>query len=84
MNEEIKNISLIEIADKEEMTVRAINTLNYNGLNTLEKILLHYNENGDFRKLRNCGRKTNDELTGICLKYKSFLEVEKKKNLKMN
>ena len=82
MNEEIRNISLIELADNEEMTVRAFNTLNYNRLNTLEKILLHYNENGDFKKLRNCGRKTNDELTEICLKYKNFLVAEKPEETK--
>jgi len=37
MNEETKNISLVELADKERMTVRATNSLNQNGLNTLEQ-----------------------------------------------
>lgn len=77
MNEEIRNISLKKLADIEEMTVRAFNTLDFNRLDTLEKILIHYNENGDFKKLRNCGRKTNDKLTEICLKYKNFLVVNK-------
>lgn len=77
MNEEIININLSELADKEEMTVRAFNTLNYNGLDTLEKIIFYYNENGHFRNLRNCGRKSNDELIDICLKYKNFFVVEK-------
>jgi len=73
MNEEIRNISLIELADIEEMTVRAFNILKYSRLTSLENILFHYNENGDFKKLRNCGGKTNEELISLCLKYKDYI-----------
>ena len=82
MNEVIKNISRIELADIEGTTVRALNTLKYNGLKTLKKILLHYKENGDFKKLRNCGNKTNNELLDICLKYKNHLIIDKQEETK--
>ncbi len=82
MNEEIENISLIELVDIENITVRAFNTLDYNKLNTLEKILHHYIEYGNFIILRNCGRKTNEELINICLKYKKHRIIDKKEEPK--
>jgi len=73
MVKKIINISLVEFANNENMTVRAFNTLKYSELISLDKIILYYNENGDFKKLRNCGGKTNEELIKICEKYKDYI-----------
>lgn len=73
MNEEIANIGLKELADIENLSVRTCNICKYNGLLDLKKILQYFWENGDFKKLRNCGSKSNQELINICNKYKNAI-----------
>ena len=69
MNEIIINIELRELADIENFSVRTYNICENNDLDNLEKILQYYSENGNFKKLRNCGVKSEQELTDICNKY---------------
>ena len=69
--EMIPDIPLAQLAEIEQMSVRAYNVCNVAGLQTLEAILDHYRRVGTFAKLRNAGRLTEEELVGICTKYES-------------
>jgi hypothetical protein len=51
------------------LSVRAFNVCVYNELSTIESLIGYYKSNGSFDKFRNCGQKTNQELTTICIKY---------------
>ncbi len=63
-------ITLQELAEHHELSLRAYNVCNDNGLTDLEKILNFFKEEKGFLKLKNCGRKTDLELTRICQQYK--------------
>jgi predicted DNA-binding protein YlxM (UPF0122 family) len=52
--------------------VRSFNVCNYNELADLSAILKHYREHKTFNNIRNCGRKSNEELTALCLKYINY------------
>lgn len=55
----------------ERLSVRTINVCKRYELIDLKKIIHHYYvEKEDFRHLRNCGRKSIDELVGLCEKYR--------------
>lgn len=58
-----------EIYKNGEISVRSYNVCRYNGLSSVEEIYQHYLINHSFKKLRNCGRKSSDELITICKKY---------------
>lgn len=58
-----------EIYCSEDISVRSFNICNDNDLIDLSTILKYYRENKTFYNLRNCGRKSNEELTALCLKY---------------
>lgn len=62
-------VTLKHLADIEQMSVRAYNVCNENGLRSLDAILAFYRQKGTFTKLRNAGRLTEEELVGICQKY---------------
>ncbi|MBA3985738.1 MAG: hypothetical protein H0X63_03990 [Flavobacteriales bacterium] len=62
-------MTIEEIYYSEDISVRACNVCNDNGLKDLSAILNYYRENKTFNSLRNCGKKSNEELTSICLKY---------------
>lgn len=89
MNEKIANIELKELSDIENLSVRTVNICKYNGLLDLNKILQSFWENGDFKKLRNCGSNSNKELIDICNKYENSIirppepitENQKEKNI---
>lgn len=66
------NINLIELCQKENLSVRSSNVCEWNGLNDLISILNYYWENNDFLGLRNCGQKSNTELIELCKKYEDF------------
>jgi len=70
VNQVIENIELKKLADIENISVRAYNICAYNDLLDLGKILQYFWENGDFKKIRNCGNNSNQELIDICNKYK--------------
>jgi hypothetical protein len=53
----------------EDLSVRSFNVCNYNGLKDLPSILSYFKENKTFVKLRNCGKRSNEELIALCLKY---------------
>src|SRR6476620_5482151 len=54
----------------DDISVRSFNVCNDNDLIDLIAILKHYRDFGTFDNLRNCGRKSNEELIALCLKYK--------------
>src|SRR5581483_11527488 len=63
------DILLAELADIEEMSVRAVNICYTIALDSLNKILQFYLKGGDFKSIRNCGQRTENELIFICKKY---------------
>nr|WP_315188338.1 hypothetical protein [uncultured Flavobacterium sp.] len=65
-------MTIDEIHKKEPLSVRSYNVCKYNGLETLSDIIKFYRENRSFDKLRNCGRKSNEELTELYNKYKNI------------
>ncbi|GGH72698.1 hypothetical protein HNQ91_003495 [Filimonas zeae] len=66
------DITLVELADKEKMTVRAVNICLDLGLDSLHKILKFYQEGGEFTKTRKCGIRTENELINICHKHLNY------------
>jgi hypothetical protein len=64
-----KEMTIQEIYFVEDINVRSFNICVSNELNDLEKILNYYRENKTFLNLRTCGKKSNDELITLCLKY---------------
>ncbi len=65
-------MTIEEIYYSEEISVRSFNVCNDNDLKDLSAILKHYRENRTFENLKNCGRKSNEELTALCLKYTDY------------
>lgn len=65
-------MTIEEIYYSEDISVRSFNVCNDNGLKDLSAILKHYRENITFDNLRNCGRKSNEELKALCLKYMDY------------
>ena len=62
-------MTLDDIYYNKEISNRSFNVCYNNNLKELSLILEYYRENGSFENLRNCGRKSNEELTALCLKY---------------
>ena len=65
-------MTIDEIFNSEDISVRAFNVCRYNKLKDLSAILKHYRENRTFDNLRRCGRKSNEELIALCLKYTDY------------
>lgn len=61
-----------EIYTNEPLSVRSYHVCKYNGLETLSDIIKFYRENRSFDKLKNCGIKSNRELTELYNKYKNI------------
>lgn len=57
------------IYKKEEISVRSYHVCKYNKLNSVNDLKEYYFKHKSFDKLRNCGRKSNEELIEICNKY---------------
>ncbi|MVO09171.1 hypothetical protein GOQ30_08355 [Flavobacterium sp. TP390] len=81
------------IYKNEEISVRSYHLCKYNELHTISDLKKYYYKNNSFYKLRNCGRKSNEELIDICNKYQNEyieysenLSKEKKtlKNINLN
>ena len=72
-----QNISLKDLIYKEKLSVRTTNVCEYNFLTDIKSILKYYATNENFLKLRNCGKKSNEELIGICKKYENLNFYEK-------
>jgi len=62
-------MTIEEIYYSEDISVRSFNVCNDNDLKDLNAILKHYREHKTFGNLRNCGKKSNEELTELCMKY---------------
>lgn len=62
-------MTINEIFLKDEISVRAFNTCTDNKIENISELKDYFNTYGSFKQLRNCGRKTDSELVGICLKY---------------
>lgn len=81
-------MTIDEIYKKEEISVRSYHVCKYNELNSISDLKKYYYKNKSFEKLRNCGRKSNEELIEICNKYQDEyfenkeIEVKEKNPLK--
>ena len=80
-------MTLDNIYRKEEISVRSYNICKDNNLNSIKDLKEYFYKRKSFYSLRNCGRKSNEELIEICKKYRdeSFanrqLEFKKEKPL---
>jgi len=76
-------MTIDEIYRKEEISVRSYHVCKYNNLNSIKNLKEYYYKHKSFSKLRNCGRKSNEELIEICNKFQveyfEGLEIEIKK-----
>lgn len=66
-------MTIDEIFKKKEMSVRSYNLCRYNGLDSIEKLNEYYLINHTFEKLRNCGRRSNEELIEVCKNHPSMI-----------
>ncbi|EAQ48534.1 hypothetical protein [Leeuwenhoekiella blandensis] len=64
-------MTIDEIHNNKKISVRTYNVCKSNDLNTISEIKDYYLKNRSFEKLQNCGRKSNMELIGICVRYLS-------------
>ncbi len=64
-------MTIDEIFMNKEISVRSYNVCRYYGLDSINKLKEYYLRNNSFEKLRNCGRRCNEELTEICKKYQT-------------
>lgn len=64
-------MTIDEIYRNENLSVRSYHACKYNGLETIGDIIKFYRENSSFDKLRNCGKKSNEELIELYNKYKN-------------
>lgn len=62
-------MTIDEIYKNEEISVRSYHVCKYNELNSISDLKKYYYKNKSFEKLRNCGRKSNEELIELCNKY---------------
>lgn len=79
MNDININISIEDLALLEKLSARTLNICIDNSLSNLNLILEYYIQNETFLNLRNCGRKSNEELFDVCKKYE-YLIIEEKVN----
>lgn len=63
-------MTIDEIYRNENLSVRSYHACKYSGLETIGDIITFYRENSSFYKLRNCGKKSNEELIELYDKYK--------------
>jgi len=70
------NYTIELLCDIENLGVRGYNACNFFNLLTLKDLIEFYNTNGDFLKVRNCGKKSNEELITICKKYEKYFISE--------
>lgn len=62
-------MTIDEIYKRKEISVRSYHVCKSNDLNSVLDLNKYYNKNKSFEKLRNCGRKSNEELIDMCNKY---------------
>jgi len=76
----INNISLDELAEREFLSNRSRHICEVNNFTDVQTLLNYYYSNYTFINLKNCGRKSDEELKKICAKYSSYLDFEEKLN----
>ena len=87
MNNSIENISIDELLDVNEISIETYNICKLNNIYDLERILKHFLEDRNFKKLRNSGDISNQELLDICKKHNYFcqhLENQKREIISKN
>lgn len=78
-------MTIDEIYKKEEISVRSYHVCKYNELHSVSDLKKYYYKNKSFDKLRNCGRKSNEELIDICNKYQDeYIENRETETKKEN
>ncbi len=68
-------MSLEEIYNKNDLSIRTYNICKYNDLLDIAAIVIHFEKYNTFINLRNCGRKSNSELKELCENYKKTLII---------
>lgn len=63
-------MTIDEINKKGEISVRSYNVCKQNNLNSVKDLIKYLTKRKTFISLRNCGRKSNEELLEICEKYR--------------
>ena len=76
MDDKSKILNLKNICSDGDLSVRANNVCHYNKLETLAELIAHRRRYGDFTNLPGCGRKSNNELIGLCNKYEKTVQIE--------
>jgi hypothetical protein len=69
MENKIINLSLKELSEIEELSVRTKNICIYNDLLDLNSLLDYLLKNRNFQNIKNCGIKTHLQLLDICNRY---------------
>lgn len=78
-------MTIDEIYKKEEISVRSYHVCKYNNLNSVKDLKEYFYKRKSFDNLRNCGRKSNEELIELCNKYQGeYLETQELENNKEN
>ena len=75
-------MTIDEIYKNTDISVRSYNLCMYNNITSLDVLLEYYNNNKSFEKLRNCGRKSNEELIEVCEKYLASSYFNEDANIK--
>jgi hypothetical protein len=76
-NSKLINYHIEELQKIDNLSERTKNVCFEDSLDTLYKIISYYRENGTFRKIRNCGLKTDLELVNLSEKYLKLAESSK-------
>ena len=74
-------MTIKEVYNNHDMSVRSYNVCICNGLNTITELIEYYSKHHNFYELRNCGQLTNEELIRICNEYQTVSEKSKNINL---
>lgn len=69
-------MTLFEVYTNYNMSRRTFNVCRENYLDSARQILTYYIKNKNFLSLKNCGKKSNEELISICEKLYSFIETK--------
>lgn len=63
------NLSIAELASKEDLSIRAVHACQTAGLEDLNGLITYYQTHIHFQHLPNCGLKTSLEIEALCKKY---------------
>lgn len=69
-------MTIEELYIDNKISVRALNACRTHRMQTVEELCKYYIKYGTFIKLKNCGRKSSEELVAICLEYKEVYVVD--------